>query len=142
MDMRHARAEPTSSWCQKHFHPTRQLYCELQYSIAGGCAQLRYTELMMSTTRSAMVQMRVTPAVKYASEQVLRRIGMSMTEAMELFLRRMIIDQRIPFDVVAFDNATFTQLALDWEEESHTIIFKRTGRSRSSSRLAVRPKRE
>jgi addiction module RelB/DinJ family antitoxin len=89
-----------------------------------------------------MVQMRVTPAVKYASEQVLRRIGMSMTEAMELFLRRMIIDQRIPFDVVAFDNATFTQLALDWEEESHTIIFKRTGRSRSSSRLAVRPKRE
>jgi hypothetical protein len=54
----------------------------------------------------------------------------------------MIIDQRIPFDVVAFDNATFTQLALDWEEESHTIIFKRTGRSRSSSRLAVRPKRE
>ena len=66
--------------------------------------------------RSATLQMRVTPGVKRASEEVLRRLGLTMTEAMELFLRRMIIDQRLPFDVVALDNATYTNFVLDWEE--------------------------
>lgn len=39
--------------------------------------------------------MRVAPEIKLASEHVLRRIGLNLTEATELFLRRMIIDQRI-----------------------------------------------
>ena len=58
---------------------------------------------MKLATRSAMLQMRVTPGVKRASEEVLQRIGITMTDAMELFLRRMIVDQRIPFEVVALD---------------------------------------
>lgn len=97
---------------------------------------------MSHIVRSAMLQMRVAPEIKLASEHVLRRIGLNLTEATELFLRRMIIDQRIPFDVVAFDNATYTQIVLDWEEEQHTIILKRIGRSRSSSHTKVRAKRE
>ena len=80
---------------------------------------------MIRIVRSSMLQMRVSPEIKLASEHVLRRIGLNLTEATELFLRRMIIEQRIPFDVVALDNATFTQLVLDWEEESHTIAMKR-----------------
>ncbi len=47
---------------------------------------------------------RVTPEVKVASEDVLRRIGLNMTEAMELFLRRVIVDQKLPFEVVALDD--------------------------------------
>ncbi len=66
---------------------------------------------MTATTRSATVQMRVTPAVKYASELVFHRIGMSMTEAMELFLRRVIVDQRIPFEVVALDQDVLARIA-------------------------------
>jgi addiction module RelB/DinJ family antitoxin len=65
--------------------------------------------------------MRVTPAIKYASEQVLHRIGMSMTKAMELFLTRLILDQRIPFDIVAIDAATYTKLLLDWEQASREV---------------------
>jgi addiction module RelB/DinJ family antitoxin len=80
---------------------------------------------MIRIVRSSMLQMRVSPEIKLASEHVLRRIGLNLTEATELFLRQMIIEQRIPFDVVALDNATFTQLFLDWEEESHTIAMKR-----------------
>ena len=80
---------------------------------------------MIRIVRSSMLQMRVSPEIKLASEHVLRRIGLNLTEATELFLRRMIIEQRIPFDVVALDNATFTQLVLDWEEESHMIAMKR-----------------
>ena len=97
---------------------------------------------MSNIIRSAMLQMRVTPEVKLASEHVLRRIGLNLTEATELFLRRMIIEQRIPFDVAAFDNATFTQLLLDWEEESR-VIERQQGRIMPrASRKPSRPRRE
>ena len=65
---------------------------------------------MSRVIRSAMLQMRVSPEIKLASEHVLRRIGLNLTEATELFMRRMIIDQRIPFEVIAVDNATYAQL--------------------------------
>jgi len=61
-------------------------------------------------TRTANLQMRVTPAVKYASEQIFRRMGMTMTEAMELFLRRVIVDQRIPFEIAALDPETLARI--------------------------------
>jgi addiction module RelB/DinJ family antitoxin len=85
---------------------------------------VRYTRDMSRIVRSAMLQMRVTPEIKFATEHVLRRIGLNLTEATELFFRRMIIDQRLPFDVVALDNAAYTQLLLDWEEESRSIAMK------------------
>jgi DNA-damage-inducible protein J len=58
---------------------------------------------MSHVVRSAMLQARISPNIKLASENILRRIGLNMTEAMELFLRRVIIDQKLPFDVVALD---------------------------------------
>jgi addiction module RelB/DinJ family antitoxin len=58
---------------------------------------------MSHINRTATVQARVFPAIKEASERVLSRIGLNMSEAMELFLRRIIVDERIPFDVVALD---------------------------------------
>jgi addiction module RelB/DinJ family antitoxin len=58
---------------------------------------------MSALIKSATIQLRVTPVVKAASEQVLWGIGMSMSEAVELFLRRVIVDARIPFEIVALD---------------------------------------
>jgi len=58
---------------------------------------------MSLITRSAMIQARVFPPVKEASERVLWRLGLTMSEAMELFLRRIIVEERIPFDIVALD---------------------------------------
>lgn len=90
-----------------------------------------------------MLQMRVSPEIKLASEHVLRRMGLNITEATELFLRRMIIDQRLPFDVVAFDNATYTELLLDWEDESRTITMQRgRGTAHEAGKKKVRSKRE
>ena len=89
-----------------------------------------------------MMTMRVAPEIKLASEHVLRRIGLNLTEATELFLRRMIIDQRIPFDVVAFDNATFTQLVLDWQEQSRSIEMKQNQSARKLGHPRTRAKRE
>jgi addiction module RelB/DinJ family antitoxin len=68
---------------------------------------------MSRIIRSAMVQVRVTPGVKWASEQVFWRIGLNMTEAMELFLRRVIVDQKLPFEVVALDETTMAQIGYD-----------------------------
>ncbi len=97
---------------------------------------------MSRIIRSAMLQMRVSPEIKFASEHVLRRIGLNMTEATELFLRRMIIDQRIPFDVIALDTPTFTRLIADWKDEERTISMGETRRPRRQSRARTRPKRE
>jgi addiction module RelB/DinJ family antitoxin len=87
--------------------------------------------------------MRVTPGIKRASEEVLRRIGLSMTEAMELFLRRMIVDQRIPFEVIALDNETFSVLIAKWQQEEQRIISVELKRhARKSSRSSRISKRE
>lgn len=72
---------------------------------------------MAFMTRSAMLQMRVTPAVKYASEQIFHRIGLSMTEAVELFLRRAILEEKLPFEVVALNEARLDQIAEDYERQ-------------------------
>jgi DNA-damage-inducible protein J len=66
-------------------------------------------------SRSAIMQARVSPEIKLAAELVLRNIGLTMTEAMELFLRRLIIDQKVPFEVVAMDEETFATVLQTWE---------------------------
>ena len=92
---------------------------------------------MVRDIRSATLQMRVSPEVKLASERVLRGIGLNMSEAIELFLCRMIIDQRIPFDIVAFDNATWERLKAGREEElpvAKGTIGGRNGRGQRGDR--------
>jgi hypothetical protein len=54
----------------------------------------------------------------------------------------MIMDQRIPFEVAAFDNATFTQLVLDWEDESRTIAKKCDRSTAKGDHKKLRSKRE
>jgi addiction module RelB/DinJ family antitoxin len=67
-------------------------------------------------TRSAIIQARVRPEIKFAGEQVLRSIGLSMTEAMELFLRRVIVDQRLPFEVTALDEPALLSILSAWQK--------------------------
>lgn len=65
---------------------------------------------MALITRTAMIQARVFPPIKEASERVLSRIGLNMSEAMELFLRRVIIDERIPFEIEALEIGALTAI--------------------------------
>jgi addiction module RelB/DinJ family antitoxin len=62
-----------------------------------------YTGTMAHFTRTASIQARVVPSVKTASERILNMMGLNMSEAVELFLRRVIVDKRIPFEIVALD---------------------------------------
>jgi len=98
---------------------------------------------MSRIIRSAMLQMRVSPGVKSASEQVFWRIGLNMTEAMELFLRRVIVDQKLPFEVVALDEATMARIGYDDAKLLVRIQKTRTASSQTSNRDAhrrLRPK--
>jgi len=88
-------------------------------------------------TRTAVLQARVRPEIKYASEQVLQRIGLTMTEAMELFLRRIIVDEKLPFEVAALDDATLATIVGTWQADKNdkeTIINIGNARSKSQGR--------
>ena len=83
--------------------------------------------------------MRVTPGVKHASEQILHRIGLTMTQAMELFLRRVIVDEKLPFEIVALDSATLARIVEDVSAQSRASargrnISKRKMHTRSRSK--------
>lgn len=65
---------------------------------------------MSLVPKNATIQVRVMPVVKRSSEEVLWRIGLTMSQAVELFLRRVIVDERLPFDVVALESAKIGQL--------------------------------
>jgi addiction module RelB/DinJ family antitoxin len=86
--------------------------------------------------------MRVTPPIRLALENVLERLGLNITEATEMFYRRMIIDQRIPFDVVAIDPATYARLLLDWKEASREVEKAYSRRPAGHTRSRVHQKRE
>jgi addiction module RelB/DinJ family antitoxin len=81
-------------------------------------------------SRSAILQARVRPEIKFASEQVLKGIGLTMTEAMELFLRRVIVDQKLPFDVVALDEQQLSTIVAAWESRSGIAKSIELGASR------------
>lgn len=70
---------------------------------------------MSLVTRTAILQTRVCPEIKFASEHVLRRIGLNLTEAMELFLRRIIVDEKLPFEVIALNDARLMQITEAYE---------------------------
>jgi addiction module RelB/DinJ family antitoxin len=72
---------------------------------------------MTLVTRSAILQARICPEIKYASEQVLHRIGLNMTEALELFLRRVIVDEKLPFEIVALNDARLSEIAEEYERQ-------------------------
>ena len=93
---------------------------------------------MSRITRSAMLQMRVTPPVKHAAEAILRRIGLNTTEAIELFFRRMIVDQRLPFEVVALDEATLSRIIRDYEaQEPRAPVKPRKHSTRAAKRSRI-----
>jgi addiction module RelB/DinJ family antitoxin len=87
---------------------------------------------MSLVTRTAILQARVSPEIKYASEKVLKGLGLNLTEVIEMFLRRMVLDQRIPFDVVALSDTQLAQIAAEYEHQLK--IMKTSERTRTTGR--------
>ncbi len=49
--------------------------------------------------RTAHINIRTEPETKYEAESILKRLGMTTSEAINLFLRRIIMSKGIPFSV-------------------------------------------
>lgn len=50
-------------------------------------------------SRSANIVTRVDPEVKKQAEDILNKLGLSMSSAMDIFLRQIIIRNGLPFEV-------------------------------------------
>ena len=50
-------------------------------------------------TRTASIYARVKPNVKSEAESILEELGLSMSNAVELFLNQVVIQRGLPFDV-------------------------------------------
>jgi addiction module RelB/DinJ family antitoxin len=95
---------------------------------------------MTLVTRTAMIQARVVPDVKVAGEHVLKRIGLTVSEAMELFIRRMIVDQRLPFDVIALTEEHFADVVQDVvaKEEASRLKTIEAGQGKTKGKYGKR----
>jgi addiction module RelB/DinJ family antitoxin len=94
---------------------------------------------MSAILRTEMLRARVYPHIRYAGEDVLRRIGLNMSDVMDLLLRRMIIDQKLPFEVAALDDATLAAATERWTKEARK---SEKSLARKSLKRSKRQKRE
>lgn len=75
------------------------------------------------TTRSANIVARVEPEVKARSEAVLNNIGISMSDAINLFCKQIIIQNGIPFRLKSEVPPSLDASA--WSEEEIVAKVKR-----------------
>jgi addiction module RelB/DinJ family antitoxin len=95
---------------------------------------------MSLVTPTAIIQARVSPEIKYAGEKVLRKLGLNLTEVMEMFISRMIADQALPFEVIALDDALLEKIAQEYEHQLKAMSNSKS--QNNGRRQKTRLKRE
>ena len=82
------------------------------------------------TTQTSMLHVRVDDDIKEQATQALTAMGLSVSDAVRLFLRRVVIDQAFPLELKV-PNAQ-TRAAM---EESRTMMATRRARFASAEEL-------
>ena len=67
-------------------------------------------------SKSATVFARVEPNIKEQSEAILNNLGLSMSNAIDMYLRQIVMNKGIPFEVRMNINTPVAMGALDKEE--------------------------
>lgn len=75
--------------------------------------------------KTAMIVARTEPALKADAEKVLKKLGLSTTEAINLFLSQIRLRKGLPFDV-RIPNKTTLKAMKDAEEGKNLIECKDT----------------
>ena len=57
--------------------------------------------------KNVVVHARIQESVKQDSERILNRVGISMSQAIDLFLRQVILKKGIPFDLTDEEGNSF-----------------------------------
>lgn len=68
------------------------------------------------TKAQARIQVRVDQDVKEQSEEILGKIGISMSDLINMTLRRVIYERRIPFDTAVENGADNLDLKIDYND--------------------------
>lgn len=63
-------------------------------------------ETEFSMSKSAMIHARLEPDLKEEAEAILEKLGLSMTAAMNLFCRQVVMRKGIPFSIEIPNEAT------------------------------------
>lgn len=84
--------------------------------------------------KTATVRARIEPELKYDAERILTKLGLSFSEAIELFLRQVKLKRGIPFDIRLPNEITLKTFE-DTDEGKNLIrhktpkdMFKKLGR--------------
>lgn len=80
-----------------------------------------------SATKSAIVRARIDPAVKLRAEKTFKQIGISPSEAINVFFKRVADEQAIPFSLQVPNKET--QQAM---REAQDPAFKKTAKRYAS----------
>lgn len=75
------------------------------------------------TTQTSMLHIRVDDDIKEQATQALTTMGLSMSDAVRLFLRRVVVDQAFPLELKVPNAQTRAAMA-----ESRTMMAKRRTR--------------
>lgn len=83
--------------------------------------------------RTANVFVRVEPTVKEQAEKILNELGIPMSNAVGLFLRQVVLQRGIPFEIklpagppIAYDSLTEAQFNSEIEKGMQDIELGRT----------------
>ena len=83
--------------------------------------------------KTETIHARVEPKIKHAAGDVLSELGLSMTDAIRLFLRQVVLHRGLPFDVRVPNETTVATLRkTDAEQDLHSAeddedLFKQLG---------------
>ncbi len=91
--------------------------------------------------RNAVVRARVEEDLKNKASEVFKTVGLSMSEAIHLFLKQTVLTQALPFPVSVPDATT--KRAMPEVQDRQNLIYPETGNSifddLHSNRLGVSP---
>jgi len=76
-------------------------------------------------SKTATVRARIDPRLKKGAEEVLEELGLSSTQAINLFFRQIMLRKGLPFDVV-IPNAT-TRRTFERTDAGKDIVVCRDG---------------
>lgn len=82
------------------------------------------------TTRTSMLHVRVDDETKAQATQALASMGMSVSDAVRLFLRRVVIDQSFPLELKVPNAETLAAM-----EESRAMMSSRRARFATTDAL-------
>ncbi len=82
------------------------------------------------STHTSMLHIRVDDDIKEQATQALTAMGLSVSDAVRLFLRRVIVDQAFPLELKVPNAETLAAM-----EESRAMMAKRRARFSSADEL-------